>query len=143
MFAHHGRVGLMALFVLIVAAASGLVTAQTGKPQEGDSKTLVLDLGDGTKMEFVRIPKGKFTMGSPATEKGRKAKGDDEKQHEVEITHDFYLGKFEVTNGQFALCVRETNYRTDGEKWAKGSEGYDVEAGKDEFNHKYSWRNPG
>jgi formylglycine-generating enzyme required for sulfatase activity len=133
----------LVLFVLIATSASGLVPAQTGAPQAPDLKPLVLDLGDGVKMEFMRIPKGKFTMGSPATEKGRKGKADEEKRHEVEITRDFYLGKHEVTNGQFALFVRETNYRTDGEKDARGSEGYDTEAGRDEFNPKYSWRNPG
>ncbi len=45
-------------------------------------------------MELVRIPAGKFHMGSPPTEQGR---GQDEEQHEVEITEAFYMGSFEVT----------------------------------------------
>jgi formylglycine-generating enzyme required for sulfatase activity len=49
-------------------------------------------------MKLVLIPAGKFEMGSPADEEGRR---DDEKQHVVEITKAFYLGVHEVTQGQF------------------------------------------
>lgn len=49
-------------------------------------------------MKFVHIPKGKFLMGSPAAEEQR---GDDEWQHEVALTKDFYLGVHEVTQGQY------------------------------------------
>jgi formylglycine-generating enzyme required for sulfatase activity len=50
-------------------------------------------------MKLVRIPKGKFTMGSPAGEMDR---SDSEgPQHDVEITKDFYLGVHEVTQKQF------------------------------------------
>jgi hypothetical protein len=40
-------------------------------------------------MKLVLVPAGKFTMGSAKEEKDR---SDDEKQHEVTITRDFYLG---------------------------------------------------
>jgi formylglycine-generating enzyme required for sulfatase activity len=49
-------------------------------------------------MRFALIPAGKFTMGSPETEKGR---NDDETQHEVMLARPFYLGIFEVTQGQY------------------------------------------
>jgi formylglycine-generating enzyme required for sulfatase activity len=49
-------------------------------------------------MKLVRIPPGKFTMGSPKGEEGRQA---GELQHEVEITRAFFLGAYEVTQGQF------------------------------------------
>jgi formylglycine-generating enzyme required for sulfatase activity len=49
-------------------------------------------------MKLARIPKGTFTMGSPAEEKERLT---DEEQHEVEITKDFWLGVHEVTQQQF------------------------------------------
>ncbi len=49
-------------------------------------------------MKFALIPAGKFTMGSPTSEKGR---GDDEPQHEVTIGRPFYLGVYEVTQGQY------------------------------------------
>src|SRR5262249_13076033 len=49
-------------------------------------------------MKLMRSPKGKFTMGSPESEKGRRA---DEKQRDVVIPNAFYLGAHEVTQGQF------------------------------------------
>ncbi|MCY3023180.1 MAG: protein kinase [Planctomycetota bacterium] len=60
--------------------------------------TETLDLGGGVKLGLVLIPPGKFTMGSPPTEKGREA---GETQHEVTITKPFYMGKHEVTDEQF------------------------------------------
>ena len=45
-------------------------------------------------MEFISIPAGSFTMGSPETKEDR---GDDEKQVPVTITRAFELGKTVVT----------------------------------------------
>jgi formylglycine-generating enzyme required for sulfatase activity len=50
-------------------------------------------------MKLVLIPKGTFMMGSPESEKGRDK--DDETQHEVTISKDYYLGVIEVTQGQY------------------------------------------
>jgi len=49
-------------------------------------------------MEFISIPAGSFTMGSPEKEKDR---GDDEKQVPVTITRAFELGKTVVTQKQW------------------------------------------
>jgi formylglycine-generating enzyme len=50
-------------------------------------------------MKFVRIPAGKFMMGSPEGEVGR---FDDEgPQHEVEITKPFYLSVSTVTQAEY------------------------------------------
>ena len=49
-------------------------------------------------MKLVRIPAGKFTMGSPEGEEGSRRRRE---QHEVEITKEFWLGVHEVTQGQF------------------------------------------
>lgn len=55
-----------------------------------------------TGMEFIKIPKGSFMMGSPENEVGRI---DDEKLHRVTITHDFYLGKYLVTQAQWQAIM--------------------------------------
>jgi len=48
----------------------------------------------GIKQVFVRIPQGKFLMGSPESEQGR---WDDEQQHEVTITQDFWMAEIACT----------------------------------------------
>jgi formylglycine-generating enzyme required for sulfatase activity len=52
-------------------------------------------------MKLVRIPKGTFTMGSPADEVWRDPFAGSEQQHEVEITKDFWMGVHEVTQAQY------------------------------------------
>ena len=49
-------------------------------------------------IEFVWIPAGEFKMGSPSSEPER---DDDERQHRVKLTEGYWLGKYEVTQGQW------------------------------------------
>ena len=53
-------------------------------------------------MKLVLIPKGTFMMGSPETEKGRQ---ENETQHEVTISKDYYLGVHEVTQAQYETVM--------------------------------------
>ena len=55
-------------------------------------------------MEFVRVPAGRFVLGSPESEAGR---GADEAQREVRITQGFWIGKYEVTQGEWAAVMGE------------------------------------
>src|SRR5262245_42720178 len=41
---------------------------QDGMTGRGRRRVLALDLGEGVKMEFVRVPAGSFQMGSPQGE---------------------------------------------------------------------------
>ena len=49
-------------------------------------------------IKLVLIPKGTFMMGSPESEEGRQ---EDETQHEVTISKDYYVGVYEVTQSQY------------------------------------------
>jgi len=92
-------------------------------------------------MKLVYIPPGQFVMGTPPGEQGR---DDDEEEHEVKITMPFYMGKYEVTRGQFRQFVEATGYRTEAEKDGKGGGGY--VADKKAFlltDRKFSWRETG
>ena len=51
-----------------------------------------------TNLVLRRIPGGVFAMGSPTNELGR---GTDEPLHAVELTKDYYVGVFEVTQKQW------------------------------------------
>ena len=65
------------------------------------------DLNDDTcrtnKLWLRRIPAGTFMMGSPASELGRDAER--EMQRQVTFTNDFYIGVFPVTQRQWALML--------------------------------------
>jgi len=50
------------------------------------------------EIKLVLIPNGTFMMGSPVEEEGRY---DNEVQHKVTISRDYYLGVTEVTQGQY------------------------------------------
>jgi formylglycine-generating enzyme required for sulfatase activity len=50
------------------------------------------------EIKLVLIPNGTFMMGSPIEEEGRY---DNEVQHKVTISRDYYLGVTEVTQGQY------------------------------------------
>ncbi len=54
------------------------------------------------------IPAGTFTMGSPKGETGRR---DDEAQHKVTLTKAFYIGKHEVTQGQWKKVMGDNPSR--------------------------------
>lgn len=77
-------------------------------------------------MILKRIPAGEFQMGNTAGEVNRlvqefsdfkKESADDEQpRHRVRISQPFYLGKFEVTKGEFAKFVAAENYHTHPKK---------------------------
>jgi sulfatase modifying factor 1 len=101
----------------------------------GEVREWVPSLG----MKFAWCPAGSFQMGSPLSEVGRY---DNELQHTVRLSEGFWLGKTEVTRGQFSRFVSATGYRTEGERDGKGGLGVDSEGN---FSQKpeYTWRNAG
>ncbi len=54
-------------------------------------------------MKLVRVPAGKFLMGSPQDEEGRQ--DDEGPRREVEITRPFFLGAFEVTQQEYEAVM--------------------------------------
>ncbi|MBT3748235.1 MAG: SUMF1/EgtB/PvdO family nonheme iron enzyme [Bacteroidetes bacterium] len=55
-----------------------------------------IPLADGITLELVKVPAGKFAMGS-------ELQADEQPVHEVEIEKEFWIGRFEISNEQFAL----------------------------------------
>ena len=70
------------------------------------AKELTLTLGEGVTMDFVYIPPGTFTMGGTR----QAQQGDvlaDTPRHEVTLSKGFYMGKTEVTQGQYAAIMKK------------------------------------
>jgi formylglycine-generating enzyme required for sulfatase activity len=68
----------------------------TAKPQMADK---AIDLGGGVLLEMVLLPAGSFDMGS------NNGYPDEKPVHRVTITKPFYLGKYEVTQGQWKAVM--------------------------------------
>jgi len=80
-----------------------------------------------TGMEFVRVPAGRFVMGTPAGEAGREAQ---ETAHAVTLTRAFLLGRFEVTQAQWerVMGTRPSRFAGDGARPVESVSRTDVEA---------------
>jgi formylglycine-generating enzyme required for sulfatase activity len=56
-------------------------------------------------MTFVLVPPGTFAMGSPPNELGKNGRYANESLHDVTLTEPFDMGKFEVTQAQYAALT--------------------------------------
>ncbi len=68
--------------------------------QAGDVLPVIVG---GVRFNLRWCPAGSFMMGSPASEEGRR---DDEIQHRVTLTHGFWMGETEVTQGLWQEVMR-------------------------------------
>ena len=104
--------GSLALGLLVVALAQP--QAETEGPEPGRSAP-AREWTNSLGMEFVWIPAGRFVMGPPQGEEGRY---DDEVQHEVRISRGFWMGKYEVTQGEWEELMGEnpSYFRESGER---------------------------
>ncbi len=105
-------------FFWVCAIIFGL-TAVTGCPGNGgddDINTPAENQGPGPTddvtnsfgMTFNLLSAGKFTMGSPETEP---LQSDNETQHEVTLSQNFYMQVTEVTQGQWEAVLTEAESR--------------------------------
>lgn len=98
------------VFFLFVSITGGL--AGQSKPA-----TKKIRLQGGVIMNFVRIEAGKSLVGSLADEQDRQ--GDEGPVFEVTISQAFYLGKYEVTQGQWvAVMGKNPSVFSDKDNWA-------------------------
>jgi len=78
-----------------------IVFCMPAPARAADEVTVMLP-GD-VEMVLVKIPAGTFMMGSPPGERGNIF--DNETQHQVTLTQDYYLGKTEVTQAQWQAVM--------------------------------------
>jgi len=106
-------VSIIAMFSLCVLALCSCKSSKTndssktddsGKSKPPEARTdLTLDLGNNVTMKLALIPAGKFLMGSPEGEVGRKK--DEGPQREVTISKPFYMGIYEITQEQWKAVM--------------------------------------
>ena len=88
-------------YSLVVSNDFGTVTTPTTTIDVNSTPTTFTVIS-ANNLEMIFCPPGTFIMGSPTTEAGRHS---DETQHQVTLTHGFYLGKYEVTQAQYETVM--------------------------------------
>lgn len=68
----------------------------------GQAEFFTENLGDGVILEMMKIPGGKFMMGSPKNEDG--GQKSERSQHQVTIP-SFFIGKFAITQEQYTAIM--------------------------------------
>lgn len=120
-------VRVSALLFIGLLGAIGWVPASAAEPQKGTVTRA--DLGGGVTLETVYIPPGEFLMGSSPEEKlwatgieGGAQAGtvresyEGEKPRPMSVKYGFWMGRTEVTMGQFKRFAEATGYVSDAEK---------------------------
>jgi hypothetical protein len=76
-------------------------------------------MGEPPGPEMVLIPAGTFMMGVPEAESKREGINDDDARpvHKVTVPRPFWLGKYPVTRGEYAVFANATG--RGGEPWSK------------------------
>jgi formylglycine-generating enzyme required for sulfatase activity/uncharacterized caspase-like protein len=75
---------------------------------QGSARQKIEDLGNGVSLEMVKIPGGRFQMGSPDTEAERMDR--EGPQHYVDVP-EFFMGKYVVTQGQWKAIASRTDLK--------------------------------
>lgn len=105
-----------------------------------DQKSKIINLGNSVSLEVVYIPEGKFLMGSTPEEKawatgpeGGATAGTERESYEgehprpMEVKNPFWMGRTEVSVGQFRQFIKESGYITDAEKEGGMTQVFDPE----------------
>ena len=84
--------------------------------------------------EMIRVNKGSFKMGAGSGD--TQARLNEGPQHDVTIPNDFYVGKYEVTRGQYKAFVDSMGYRS------VGCEYFDAQLMRWRSDSNSNWENP-
>jgi formylglycine-generating enzyme required for sulfatase activity len=118
----------------VAAAAARALGIGEKSPKEEPERPDVLTITSPIHLELVRVPAGEFLMGSDP-EKDEEAYGDEQPQHPVDLP-EFTIGKYPITNAQYAAFVQASGHRAP-KHWEKG----EIPSGKEDHPVRYvSWR---
>jgi formylglycine-generating enzyme required for sulfatase activity len=99
------RILIFLATMLLLGGHPQSAQANDGETAKRNGSFIGSKAGDEREIESVKLcwcPAGHFTMGSPPNEPERRP---DEDQVEVTLTKGFWMGKYEVTQGQWKLLV--------------------------------------
>ena len=122
--------------------------SEDGSVRQWALETPVRDsITDSQGIDLVPISAGEFVMGTIAGYKDpwgyqRTNYASEQPQHRVRISRPFYMGKYEVTVGQFRKFVDATGYKTTAEKSGGGAHMSPGDPGPVQ-KAEYNWRSPG
>ena len=74
--------------------------------RQHQAEVMIENLGNGVSLEMVKIPPGRFFMGSPETEARRRDR--ESPQHYVDVP-EFFMGKYPVTQAQWEAVMGKNN----------------------------------
>jgi formylglycine-generating enzyme required for sulfatase activity len=98
------RSAALAFMTLVIHGTFAVPTVNANSHPD-PSKDLTVQLSAEESLSLIWIGPGTFTMGSPPSEPGH---DDDEVQHRVTLTSGYWLGKYEVTQGQWEAVMGTT-----------------------------------
>jgi len=93
---------------------------------QGEGEGVRVVLPATPTLGFIRIPKGKFLMGS--SEDDKYAVHDEKPQHELDLPYDYWIGKYPVTVAQWRAFAEASGYQE-----------FDPAALRDPDNHPVRW----
>ncbi len=79
--------------------------------RQSQAEVMTENLGNGVSLEMVKIPAGRFLMGSPETE--AKRRDNEGPQHYVDVP-EFFMGKYPVTQAQWQAVMGNNPSRFKG-----------------------------
>ena len=88
---------------------------ETPRHAEVINLTNKITLSNG--MELMRVPVGKFLMGS--TKENKLADDDEKPQHTVDIPYDYFMARFPVTNELYNAYVKARGIKHPVDGWGK------------------------
>lgn len=102
-------------FTLLSAWLLALSAIEESRSMAADAQveSMILELGGGVTMKFVKMPAGKFTMGVPQDASDRDKQ--DLAEREVTIGAAFWMGTTEVTQAQYEAILGDNPSRSSRE----------------------------
>lgn len=99
---HWSEVGSASSPYKVEVTDKKLFFCTKGESGGADGQNFTIPLSGTVSLDMVWCPAGTFTMGSPSSELCRDS---DETQHNVTISHVFWIGKYEVTQVQYRAVM--------------------------------------